>query len=231
MLEPEWQIEYCKLDCVVVYYVDLKVDNTSYRTALNWLDDSEQKRLPEFRTIELRRQFALCRATLRSRLCHFLNCENQNLAFGFGQFGKPFATVAGVAVPLEISITHSGSCGLIAISENARVGIDAEIRTLDYDWDGISRRVFRPNERHALGALSEIDRIDRFFDFWTIKEALIKALGTGFSLDPIQFQIPQAMLDGAKSATFQFPNDSDRFWQLQNIGSDVFAACLAYELT
>ena len=63
-----------------------------------------------------------------------------------------------------------------------------------------------------------------------MKEALIKALGTGFSTDPSQFQVPVGMRRGDASCTFRFPHLPSIAWGLEEIGNDRFAAALAYEL-
>ena len=62
-----------------------------------------------------------------------------------------------------------------------------------------------------------------------MKEGLIKALGTGFSLNPSWFEVPAAMLLGVESARFRFPHLPKIQWQLHDLGGTRFAAATAYE--
>lgn len=85
--------------------------------------------------------------------------------------------------------------------------------------------------KHGLIALVPHgrDRVQLFFRLWTIKEALIKALGLGFSLDPSQFEVPQALHQGRMSI-FRFPQLPEVHWRVEYIGNEDFSAAIAHEL-
>ena len=57
---------------------------------------------------------------------------------------------------------------------------------------GIAKTVFTPVERAELALADDERKIGLFFSLWTMKEARIKALGTGCSLNPSRFEIPTA---------------------------------------
>ena len=63
-----------------------------------------------------------------------------------------------------------------------------------------------------------------------MKEALIKALGTGFSLSPTRFEVPERMLHDDESGVFRFPHAPSDVWRLLDLGEPRFAAALAYRL-
>ena len=69
-----------------------------------------------------------------------------------------------------------------------------------------------------------------FYRLWSLKEALIKALGTGFSLNPTRFEVPGPVLDGARSSDFRFPHSPESRWRLHDLGEPRFAAALAWRL-
>ena len=57
------------------------------------------------------------------------------------------------------------------------------------ELDGIARSVHDPAERRALTVVTGPRKADLFYRLWSLREALIKALGTGFSLNPSRFEI------------------------------------------
>ena len=58
---------------------------------------------------------------------------------------------------------------------------------------------------------------------------MIKALGTGFSLNPRKFEVPQGVLEGDSSSRFRFPHLPDNQWLVADLGDRRFAASLALE--
>ena len=221
-------------DRVRVIHVDLAPHAQREAEAFRWLDPSEKERLRRFRIDRPRREFALCRAALRANLCHLLGCANERLSFGFGEHGKPFALVAGEATSTGFNLSHSAGHGLIAFAaqerSRKRIGVDAEVRRPDRDFDGIGERVFGVTERAALAAARGEEKARLFYRLWALKEALIKALGTGFSLNPSRFEVPPAMIRETDSGVFRFPHLPADRWRLECLDDDRFAAALAQEV-
>ena len=176
-----------------------------------------------------RRRFTLCRAALRSVLCQQLDCRNQHLAFEASKHGKPFALVRGRPAPINFNVSHGGRHGLIALAPRAEVGVDIEERTPHRNLAELIAAVFGPNEQRELAEASGPDRLHLFFRLWTMKEALSKAHGMGLSLDVSHFEIPQAMRAGATSGSVRFADVSGAGMRLEDIGTDRFAAAVAYE--
>ena len=81
---------------------------------------------------------------------------------------------------LHISFSARKGHSLIGIA-NMPIGVDLEqeISSETFPWN-----VMRPEEASALRALSEARQADAFLSFWTRKEAVLKALGSGFSIPP-----------------------------------------------
>ena len=218
-----------KVDDIFVAHVDLSPHEKREKYAFSWLDKQEQDRWARYRYDRPKREFVLCRATLRYLLCSTLGFENKNLSFDTLEHGKPFGLVNGKLAPVSFNVSHSGKHGLIAIGPKGMLGIDVEERAARVNFDLMIRTVYGPNEQADFELLGESDRRRLFFKLWTLKESLIKALGTGFSLDPARFEIPRSIRHDAKTEYFRFAHLPNTIWKLENLENDNFAAALAYE--
>jgi 4'-phosphopantetheinyl transferase len=225
-----WWSSWREIDGVVILHVELTPDVGRENRALALLDDEEKQRLQRFLAKGARCEFALCRAALRVALCERLGCSNHQLSFGYLEHGKPFAKVDGERPTIGFNVSHSGRHGLIALADNDWLGIDVEERVPRPDFDGIGSLVYSPAEQRLLAAASESQKMYLFFRMWSMKEALIKALGAGFSLNPAGFEVPVPILQGLRSAIFRFPHAPTSTWQLVDLGETRFAAALAYRL-
>ena len=225
-----WLRLFCQVGSATVIHVDLTPCQAGEGDALPWLNGEERARWDRFRHTGARRQFALCRAALRAILCCRLGCPNDRLTFSASQYGKLSAMVDGASAPVSFNVTHGGKHGLIAVAPEGRIGVDVEERAARHDVDELSAAVFSRDEQARIASSRGEAKMRLFFDFWTMKEALIKALGTGFSLDPSQFELPLAMRQGSRSGVFRFPHLPTVSWRLENLSNDDFAAAVAVEM-
>jgi 4'-phosphopantetheinyl transferase len=100
-----------------------------------------------------------------------------------------------------------------AITEERDVGIDVESVRNGPIVDRVSDRHFSSSEIETLARVSSAARAQTFFDYWTLKEAYIKARGMGFGipLDKFSFHLSDA---AAPKISFVsgFPDDAS-CWQ------------------
>jgi 4'-phosphopantetheinyl transferase len=147
---------------------------------LAWLDrllaPEERARAGRFRFARDGTRFAARRAIRRWVLAGYLGTDPASLAFAAGPHGKP--ALAGER-ELTFSDSESGGLALIAVATRARVGVDLErVRPLP-GATRVMERLGTPADRAAFESLRPEDRERGFFRWWTAKEALVKALGTG----------------------------------------------------
>jgi len=226
--EPWWR-PFRRAGGADVVHVDLTPHAAREAAALGWLDADERSRRDRFRHDGRRRQYTLCRAALRAILCGRLDCGNEALSFVESERGKPHVLLLGARAPGSFSVSHSGSHGLLAFAREGRIGVDVEERALRRDLDALIAAVLAPDERAVLASTTGHHRAARFYDFWTIKEALLKALGTGLQLDIAGFEVPPAMRRGVRAGAFRFPRLPGITWWVESLGTEDFAAALAHE--
>lgn len=140
------------------------------------LTDAERARARHFVGPLLQRRFVAARAQLRALLGRHLDRDPRSLVFLLNEFGKPrLADHPGV----HFSLSHSQDRALLAVSEGPEIGVDLEMMR-PVDHLDLARRYFHPDE------ISAIERHDdprqAFFRIWTLKEAVVKAIGLGLSL-------------------------------------------------
>ena len=224
-----WWRPFCTAGDATVYHVDLSPQPEGEQAAFGWLNAVEQARWRKFRLEPPRREFALCRAALRAILCRRLACANGELAFEEGQHGKPEARLDGKSASISFNVSHSGRHGLIALAGEGRLGVDVEQRDTRRDLDMLIDEALTAEEKSRLAGVDANRRRQLFFRMWTMKEALIKALGKGFSLHVSELEIPPPLCNGQRLGEFRFPHISGVLWRLENLGNREFAAAIAHE--
>jgi phosphopantetheinyl transferase len=143
--------------------------------ALRTLSAEENARRLTFGHPDRRRSFALGRLAARSLLGDVLGADPSTVPLGIGAGGAP--QVAGHA--LYVSIAHAGrGSGAAAVAAvGARpLGVDLELNVPRHP--DLLRRLLTPYET-SLPASLEVAEEERAALIWTIKEAVLKGIGTG----------------------------------------------------
>jgi len=129
-----------------------------------------------------RRDRARCvagRGRLREILGRCLGRPPASIRFDHAAYGKPFLSLSMNLPCLHFSASRSDALGLVAVSPDARIGVDIErIRPLP-DRAALAQQLLSADEYDEFRSIPEAARALRFFEYWTRKEALAKALGTG----------------------------------------------------
>ena len=92
-----------------------------------------------------------------------------------------------------ISISHSRDMVVCAVAETGEVGVDIEFLDSRRDTGRLARRFFSPDESEWLASQPQ----DRFYMLWVLKEAWLKAIGTGVAggLDRLQCRVVPPVID------------------------------------
>lgn len=148
--------------------------------AWSLLSEDEAVRANRFRFDRDRARYVRARGLLR-RLLARLSAQNaQGLAFDYGPQGKPQLAGGGPA----FNLSHSGDLLVIAVSSTGPVGVDVEHIDRKVNIAGLAEACMTPDEQRALSVPDDPHRAQRFFAFWTAKEARMKLTGEGMSLPP-----------------------------------------------
>lgn len=223
-----WCGRFRTLGRVDIHHVDLTAAQWE-EEALAWLDGRERRRREQLGSASQRQEFTLCRSALRSLLCSRLGCLNKQLAFAAQPQGKPFAMVKGTSHPVAFNVSHTRKHGLITLAESGSLGVDVEARLQRSNMEGIAARVFAPQDQEALSRMPEHRRLFTFYRFWTMREAVGKALGCGLTLAPETFALPETIHRGAASGIVMLSSPPRTRWWVQDIGTARFAAAVSWK--
>ncbi|HQV22371.1 MAG: 4'-phosphopantetheinyl transferase superfamily protein [Moraxellaceae bacterium] len=94
---------------------------------------------------------------------------------------------------LHTSISHSHDWVACVLSEQAHCGIDIEHTVMPYNFMAIAKRFFAKSESEYLQRLQSTQAFVVFLDFWTRKEACVKAWHKGLAhhLAQLSFDVHQ----------------------------------------
>jgi len=185
------------------------------------LSDDERARQRSFVSPDLRRRFGAARAGLRTLLGRHLDLDPRRLAFATNEFGKP--RVAGDG-QVHFNLSHCEERAVLAISDTADVGIDLE-RERPVEHVDLAKRYFHPNEVTAITASpDEAEQRRAFFLVWTLKEAVVKALGTGLSTPLDSFEVA---IGTSTPRLAVAPEGAPRTWWLHAAMADGYCCALA----
>lgn len=128
-----------------------------------------------------RRRYCRARIALRVVLGILLDRPPAEVSIVADSLGKPaLADPAG----FTFNVSHSGERALIAIGAGTCIGVDLEQVRPITDLLALATTVFDAREVGSIRDAHEADRLGLFLSCWTRKEAVLKALGTGLTVDP-----------------------------------------------
>jgi len=154
-----------------------------------WIADAERRALAElllpdelarrdrFRQPADADRFLVGRATLRRAVGDALGVAPRDVPLVADRNGKLHVTASA----LEVSVAHSGGVVLVALATGAAIGVDVE-RVTPAVLDEPLAGMLSAADAAAIAALPAELRIAAFFHAWTSREAILKAVGLGFSL-------------------------------------------------
>lgn len=177
------------------------------------LDAEERARADRFHFDRDRRAFVAAHALARSLLSGAVEgaVAPQDWRFATGLHGKPEVVCPPPLPCLRLNLSHTCGMAAVAVALAHDVGVDVE-------WLGrrppsldLAEGLFSPGEAAAIRAAPAAARTEAFLSFWTLKEAVIKAVGTGLAqpLDTFAFSLRD---DEAQDLRFLDGSDDARHW-------------------
>jgi 4'-phosphopantetheinyl transferase len=141
----------------------------------DWLTPAEARRAAAIARPERRAQFVTGRWLLRYAAARVFGEDGYRLDW---IEGRP-VVMAAEEGPASLSLSHSGELVVCAAGRVQALGVDVEQIRPRGEWSALSAWTLHPRERARLEGIGEAQRWRAFYQAWTFKEALAKALGVG----------------------------------------------------
>lgn len=152
---------------------------------------------------ELRKNYIDSHVILRQVLAHFTGLQADKLVISNLIQGKPFLQNH----QLKFNLSHTKNAFLIAVSD-LEIGVDMEEIQNEIDFNGIMDYAFSRSDKLFC---QEHELPVAFTRIWTLKEAYLKAIGTGLSEKMTEMNITgsESILnkDGFRFNTFVCPGN------------------------
>jgi 4'-phosphopantetheinyl transferase len=163
----------------VWYQITEHLSDVDIARALELLSSDERARFDRFVFRCDRRDFAAAHALLRCALATRRGLLPSSWIFLNDCRGKPF--LAPGQPEYEFNIAHTTGLVACALAKTGNVGIDVESVDRVANSEEIARKYFSKREVLALQECKGVEHRTRFIELWTLKEAYLKAIGTGLS--------------------------------------------------
>lgn len=194
------------------------------------LDPAERQRERSFYFERDRNRHVIAHALLRTALTEESGgaVAPEHWRFRADRSGRP-SLLGDDMPPLSFNLTHADGLAAVAVTRRRAVGVDAERIGGNRAAAGPSAGLFAPHEAESIEACPPEQRIARFLEYWTLKEARVKADGSGVALpfDRPAFRFPaDGLIELCAGSDPGEPGRGWKFWQLRLRDDFLLALCV-----
>ncbi len=222
-LENEFHVWFCCPDKIT----DKSVLD-EYRSILSVEEIAKYKR---FHFEKDRHSYLISHALVRKVLSSYCNVKPDKWSFTNNQHGKPDISPEIKCPALKFNLSHTDGMSVCVVSLENDCGIDVENIQRKSRTFAVADRMFAPAEVATMRSSNDGEVQRKFFEFWTLREAYVKAIGTGLggSSKAFYFTVAEQEIEGLRMSKIHFvPDDSSQSsaWQfmLLNLSSDHISA-------
>ena len=193
------------------------------------LSADERQRAARFHFAGDRDRFVVARGRLRLVLACAGAGAPDRIRFAYGRHGKPSLALQP---ELQFNLSHTVDVAVVAVTENAAVGVDIEGLQRGRRLAQAAHHFFSAAERTALLQLADDIRAEAALRCWCRKEAFLKARGEGLARPLDSFDVAVADLarrrDGSLLLATRPDSRESAHWDVRDIDVGAgYAAAVA----
>lgn len=203
---------------VHLWLFELKGDAATLSTCRKLLSSDEAARADRFAFEHLRSEYTVAHGVLRHVLSLYTGQDGAEIRFDVSAAGKPSlrAAAAGHAMPLAFNLSHSRHRALLGLTLEPELGVDLEMERQQPDLLSVADSYFFRSEIAAIRApaLSR-QQIEKFFEYWVAKEAVLKGEGRGLGFPLDRFEVSFSPLENSARVTSFDPHQLCHDWTVR----------------
>ena len=200
-----------------------QIKDISIYKKIECFDENEKKQIEGFDNEDYKKDFINRLFLKKNILSRHLNIPVNDVRLGKKEFGKPFLINSHYG--LDFNVSHTNDFFVCAISDLGNIGIDAEeIVAINLE---IAREFCCNNELDDLSVGSNQSKLIKFYKIWTLKEAYLKAIGTGLNFSP-----KNVCFDVNDLSNIKINNIENNEWSFLtfNISNYMISVCSSYRI-
>ena len=171
------------------------------------LSAAERVELDQLVLAKTRREYVTARSLVRTTLSRHADVDPRSWTFRTNAWGRP-----EISPPSELrfNVSHAEGIVVCAVTRGREIGVDVE--RIGRLTSNVAEDFFARCEVAALRAMPLAAQPERFLEYWTLKEAYIKARGMGLALalDEFWFRFDPLVLEVTNG-------DDPQRWQLAQL--------------
>ena len=180
--EWEYQPNDIELNSGHIHIWKIELDHPiSQKDIRKYLPADEQSRAARIIILKKRSSFQFARLALRKILSIYTGQSVGDIDFKYGPSGKPYLVRSSQIRSIEFNISHSADLMIAVFSKDSPLGVDLEFFHPVTTKNWIVEQYFSKNDQVMYSDLPENQKEIAFLTAWTKKEAIGKAIGTGFA--------------------------------------------------
>ncbi|MFW8565891.1 4'-phosphopantetheinyl transferase family protein [Orrella sp. 11846] len=189
---------------------------------LRYLDREERVRWESLSNELLRHRYLISHSLIRTTLTHYaqqhlnLVIDPQSIQLAKQPKGKPIIAAPAALQSVSFSLTHTHDLAAVAVSASGPVGLDAEWLHRQGPSIAVAKRFFTLQEYEDIRSAPQAQQHQRLLTYWTLKEAYVKAVGTGISSSFKKFRL---ILNGSEAPRLEYTENtlsSDESWHFHS---------------
>jgi 4'-phosphopantetheinyl transferase len=197
----------------------------------HFLSEDEVARALRFHLPLHRQRYIITRGLLRKLLSLYTTLSPDKIALTYGEKGKPYLRENPLS--LQFNLSHSDERAIYGFTLHHEIGVDIQKTTSSFN-EGVAKRFFSASEIAELLALPTHERAEKFYQIWTKKEALIKAIGGSVFSSFMDFSV--SLTEVNQPIKVKLPQ-GDGYFYVKNISLQnaddyqaAFSACTPLEV-
>jgi 4'-phosphopantetheinyl transferase len=193
------------------------------------LSEEELHREQRIRLAKHRHRYLVTRALVRTVLSRYAPIAPEQWSFEQNSYGKPGVSSSDpLASSISFNVSHTEGLIVLGVTCGGTLGVDTENMQSRSAPLAATRAFFSDEESSAIALLPPHQRQERIFQYWTLKEAYIKARGMGLLIPLDQFSFHFVAQDRVRMSVNTSLRDEPsrwKFWQLRPSASHLVAVC------